>query len=301
MQAITSSNRSVNIPKDSSQAKKNTGRNTQKGTGNKSARQLAFEALRAIDRGAFADVIIDRKLSGSALTSQDKGLVTELVYGTVRRQRTLDALIDQFGKRKASAQQADLLQILRLGFYQLRYLDHVPDHAVVDTTVQLAKDQRLGKLSGVVNGMLRAYIRASGSNESSGESRDPLTLPEGDIARLSLLHSYPEWIVQVWASMLPGEQVAQLCEYFNQPPKLDLRIDLRRYSLTEARDIFSAGGVAVTPVEGVPSALRLAQHSGAVTQLPGYAEGWWTVQDSSAQLVGYLLDPQPGELVIDAC
>ncbi|MGD1898637.1 MAG: transcription antitermination factor NusB [Phormidesmis sp.] len=149
-----------------------SGQNPRKGTARKgtarkgterekSARQLAFEALRAIDRGAFADVVIDRKLNGSKLSAQDKGLVTELVYGSVRRQRTLDALIDQFGTRKASQQQADLLQILRLGFYQLRYLTHVPDHAVVDTTVQLAKAQRLGKLSGVVNGMLRGYIRQS--------------------------------------------------------------------------------------------------------------------------------------------
>ena len=114
--------------------------------------------------------MIDRKLNQSQLDAKDKGLVTELVYGTVRRQRTLDALIDQFGKRKASQQNADLLQILRLGFYQLRYLSHVPDHAVVDTTVQLAKFQRLGKLSGVVNGMLRAYIRHTHSQPDTAQS-----------------------------------------------------------------------------------------------------------------------------------
>ncbi len=150
------------------------------------ARQIAFEALRAIDRGAFADVALDKKLNQSQLSAQDKGFVTELVYGTVRRKRTLDALITQFGKREASKQQADLLQILRLGFYQIRYLTHVPDHAVVDTTVQLAKSQRLGKLSGVVNGMLRQYIRqstgqsnsqSSQSNGQNDESIDPLQLP----------------------------------------------------------------------------------------------------------------------------
>ena len=243
--------------------------------------------------------MIDRKLSESTLSVQDKGLVTELVYGTVRRRRTLDALVDQFGKRKASAQQKDLLQILRLGFYQLRYLDHVPDHAVVDTTVQLAKDQRLGKLSSVVNGMLRSYIRES-------EIGEALTLPEGSseserTARLGILHSYPDWIIQVWRSMLPDDQVAQLCEYFNQPPKLDLRVDLRRHSVAEAQAIFSEVGIASERVEGISSALRLLQHSGAVTQLPGYADGWWAVQDSSAQKVSYLLDPQPGEVVIDAC
>ena len=277
-------------------------------TSAKTARQIAFEALRAIDRGAFADVVIDRKLKeaqkesqfGAQLSAQDRGLVTELVYGTVRRQRTLDALIDQFGKRPAAKQQADLLQILRLGFYQLRYLDQVPDHAVVDTMVQLAKAQRLGRLSGVVNGMLRQYIREAGGG-SPETAADPLKLPEDTTQRLGVLHSYPDWIINVWRSMLPDDQVAALCEYFNQPPHLDLRVNLRRLSLSEAAAIFAEAGITAVSVEDVPSALRLTSHSGAVTRLPGYAEGWWAVQDSSAQLVSYLLDPQPGEVIIDAC
>lgn len=240
-------------------------------------------------------MVIDRKLKESSLSAQDKGLVTELVYGTVRRQRSLDTLIDQFGKRKASQQQADLLQILRLGFYQLRYLSHVPDHAVVDTTVQLAKAQRLGKLSGVVNGMLRQYIR----QQQTGA--DPLNLPEDTTQRLGILHSYPDWIVRVWQSMLPNDEVAALCEQFNQPPTVDLRVNLQRHTLDEAEAIFAAEGIEVERVDSIPSALRLKGHNGAITRLPGYADGWWAVQDSSAQLVAYLLSPQPGEMIIDAC
>ena len=269
----------------------------------KTARQIAFEALRAIDRGAFADVVIDRKLKdlqpSTQLSVQDKGLVTELVYGSVRRRRTLDALIDQFGKRPAAKQQADLLQILRLGFYQLRYLDHVPDHAVVDTTVQLAKSQRLGKLSGVVNGMLRQYIREA--KDASNALTDPLKLPEARTQQLGVLHSYPDWIIDVWRSVLLDDQVVALCEYFNQPPQLDLRINLQRQSLSAAIAIFADAGIEAIPVEGVPCALRLTSHVGAVARLPGYTQGWWAVQDSSAQLVSYLLNPQPGEMIIDAC
>lgn len=267
------------------------------------ARQIAFEALRAIDRGAFADVALDKKLNQSQLSPQDKGFVTELVYGTVRRKRTLDALITQFGKREASKQQADLLQMLRLGFYQLRYLTHVPDHAVVDTTVQLAKSQRLGKLSGVVNGMLRQYIRQSNgqNNGQNNESVDPLQLPFELTQRLGIFHSYPDWIVQVWQSMLPDDQVAALCEWFNQTPQLHLRVNLHRHSLAEATEIFAAKGIESEPVPLVPSALRIKGHTGAVASLPGYSEGWWAVQDSSAQLVSYLLDPQPGETIMDAC
>ncbi len=292
-------------------------------TTDKNARQIAFEALRSVERGAFADVVLDRTLTQSQLSAQDKGFVTELVYGTVRRRRTLDALITQFGKREASKQQADLLQILRLGFYQLRYLTHVPDHAVVDTMVQLAKSQRLGKLSGVVNGMLRQYIRQNirqssqqqdergavevGSTSAPEESVeqtvpiDPLQLPADPVERLGVLHSYPDWIIQVWRSMLPDDEVSALCKWFNQSPALDLRINLQRYLLAEAEAIFGAAGVETERVAGVPSALRLKGHSGAIANFPGYADGWWAVQDSSAQLVAYLLDPQPGETIIDAC
>ena len=275
-------------------------RDTRQSSVPKTARQTAFEALRAVDRGAFADVELNKRFGSSRLSPQDKGLVTELVYGSVRRQRTLDALIGQYGNREASKQQADLLQILRLGFYQLRYLGQVPDHAVVDTTVQLAKTQRLGKLSGVVNGMLRQYIRDVGNNPAN-EQTDPLKLPTDATGRLGVLHSYPNWIIRVWQSMLPDAEVSELCEWFNQSPSLDLRVNLRRHSLDEAEVIFAEAGIEVARVEQVPSALRLKGHNGAIAQLPGYSKGWWAVQDSSAQLVGYLLDPQPGETIMDAC
>jgi len=266
------------------------------------ARQIAFEALRAIEKGdagrrAFADVVLDRKLNQSRLSAQDKGFATELVYGTVRRRRTLDALVTQFGDRAAAKQQGDLLQILRLGFYQLRYLNQVPNHAVVDTSVQLAKAQRLGKLSGVVNGMLRRYIRQT----ESPDGNDPLKLPSEPTERLGTLHSYPDWIIQVWRSMLSESDAEALCEWFNRAPRLDLRIDLKQHALAEAAEIFSAAGIATQALTSVPCALRIKGHSGAVSALPGYSEGWWAVQDSSAQLVGYLLNPQPGEIVIDAC
>ena len=280
----------------------------QKTSRQKISRQIAFEALRAIDRGAFADVVLNKKFSQSRLSSQDKGLVTELVYGTVRRRRSLDALIDQYGKRPANKQPADLREILRLGFYQLRYLKKIPDRAVVDTSVQLAKAQRLGKLSGVVNGMLRQYIRdterdaeRNTAEQNTTDGSDPLKLPDNATERLGILHSYPDWIIRVWQSMLPDPEVAELCEWFNQPPSVDLRVNLRRHSLDEAEAIFAAAGIKTARVKGVPSALRLQGHNGAISQLPGYNEGWWAVQDSSAQLVACLLDPQPGETIVDAC
>ncbi|NEP16901.1 MAG: 16S rRNA (cytosine(967)-C(5))-methyltransferase [Leptolyngbya sp. SIO4C1] len=258
------------------------------------ARQAALATIKAVERGAFADVELDRQLHRSQLSSDDRRLATELVYGSVRRRRTLDALIDQLGKKPAHQQPVDLRLILQLGFYQLRYLSQIPDHAVVDTSVELAKHCRLGKLSGVVNGMLRQYIRLSAAG-------DPLRLPDDEIARLGVLYSYPDWIVRVWQQRLPEDEVAQLCDWFNRPPNLDLRVNRLKVSVDQAAAALQAAGVQTQRLPHLPWALRLSGKIGNIRQLPGYAEGWWMVQDASAQLVAELLNPQPGETVIDAC
>ncbi|ESA32950.1 sun protein [Leptolyngbya sp. Heron Island J] len=258
------------------------------------ARQLAFTVLREIDKGAFADVALERNIGKFDLAPADRRLATELIYGSVRRQRTLDALIDQLGKRRAAQQPADLRRVLHLGFYQLRYLDHVPDHAVVDTTVTLAKQQRLGKLSGVVNGMLRQYIRLQAAG-------DPLQLPVDSTQALGVLHSYPDWIVQIWQLLLPTDEIASLCDWFNQTPKIDLRVNRLRATVEQVSAALTDHGLTVKPHATLPDAIRVVGSVGNVRQLPGYDEGWWIVQDGSAQLVSYLVDPQPGETIIDAC
>jgi 16S rRNA (cytosine967-C5)-methyltransferase len=261
------------------------------------ARQVAFAALRSIQRGAFADVVLEKMLRQSDLTAVDRRLVTELVYGSIRRQRTLDALIEQLAKKKT--QPPELRLILHLGLYQLRYLDQIPASAAVDTTVNLAKKNGFVGLAGFVNGILRQYARSS-------QTGDPLVLPpttspESAIARIAIQQSYPDWIVQVWAEQFGIETAAQICEQLNRPPHIDLRINPLKTTIAEVEAAMQAAGVAVQRLPPLPQALRLPPSAGAVQQLPGFAEGWWTVQDSSAQLVSHLLDPQPGETVIDSC
>lgn len=257
-------------------------------------RQLAFVALRSVHRGAFADVALDRVLRGADLTAPDRRLMTELVYGSVRRQRSLDALIDQLGKKKAYQQPPDLRTILHLGLYQLRYLNQIPDAAAVNSTVELAKENGFSGLTGFVNGLLRQYIRLA-------QSADRLQLPEDPVERLGILHSYPNWIVEVWLEQLGLAETEQLCEWLNQPPAIDLRVNTLRNSIETVEAVMQSAGVSVSRVSHLPQALRLTGSTGSIQNLPGFSEGWWTVQDSSAQLVGHLLDPQPGEVVIDAC
>jgi 16S rRNA (cytosine967-C5)-methyltransferase len=259
-----------------------------------SARQSAFIALKSVHKGAFADVALDRVLAHHTLSDADRRLLTELVYGCVRRMRSLDTLIDQLGRKPALSQPPDVRTALHLGLYQLRYLEQIPPSAAVNTTVDLLKQNRMGGLTGFVNGLLRQYLRLR-------EAQDPLILPIDPVERLGVLHSYPDWIVQTWIDSLGLEGAEQLCLTLNQPPSIDLRINPLKTNRDAVQAAFEAYGVTTTPLPPLPQALRIVGNSGPIHQLPGYSEGWWTIQEASAQLVGHLVNPEPGATVIDLC
>ncbi|MEA5470626.1 16S rRNA (cytosine(967)-C(5))-methyltransferase [Spirulina sp. 06S082] len=260
------------------------------------SRQLAFNALKQIySQGAYTDIALDRTLQNPEIKPVDRGLTTELVYGIIRRQRSLDCLIDQFGKKSAKQQPLELRIILQIGLYQLRYLDQIPDSAAVNTAVELAKKNGFQRLSGVVNGILRQYLRLS------LEEIDPLKLPEDKIQSLGILHSFSDWTIEAWLSQFGLEETEKLCQWFNQTPTIDLRVNPLKTTLEEMRSRLEKADIKTTLVPLLPQALRLQGKLGNISQLPGFKEGLWTVQDSSAQLVSHLLDPQPGETIIDAC
>ena len=262
------------------------------------SRSLAFLALKNVyQKKAYTDVALNRVIKSAVksaeISQSDRGFACELVYGIVRRQRTLDALIDLLGKKKAAQQPPDLRIILHLGLYQLRYLDRIPTSAAVNTSVELAKANGISKLSGVVNGLLRNYVRQA-------ELADPLKLPADKISQLGIEHSFPNWIVETWLEQLSIEDTARLLAWFNQSPKIDLRVNTLKITVAEVKSALETVGVEVESVPGLPQGLRI-ESAGAVTELPGYKQGWWVIQDSSAQLVSHLLDPQLGETIIDAC
>ncbi|MCC5634944.1 16S rRNA (cytosine(967)-C(5))-methyltransferase [Nostoc sp. CHAB 5844] len=258
-------------------------------------RQIAFIALRDVHKGAYADVALDRVLQKVKLPDSDRRLATELVYGSVRRQRTLDVLIDQLATKKSHQQPPELRTILHLGLYQLRYQERIPPSAAVNTTVELVKENGFSGLTGFVNGLLRQYLRLADN------SPEPLKLPENPVERLGILHSFPDWIIQVWLNQIGFAETEQLCEWMNQTPKIDLRINPLRTNLEQVETALQSAGILAKRIPHLPQALRLISSTGAMQNLPGFTEGWWVVQDASAQLVSYLLDPQPSEVVIDTC
>jgi 16S rRNA (cytosine967-C5)-methyltransferase len=285
-----------------------------------SARQLAVSALRQIHQGGYADVVADRILGKSGLEGRDRRLFTELVYGAVRRMRTLDAVIDNLAKKPATQQPPNLRSVLHIGLYQILFLDHIPSSAAVDTTVELAKANGLAGLAGFVNGVLRRLVREL--EKEAGEEReediagdfgarnappvrDGEDLGRGTIDRLlgnelGVVHSFPDWLVDLWVGQFGEEEAEALCEWMNEPPHLDLRIG-RRGDIVALEAAFEKLDVVVGRIESVPGGLRLSHSPGPIQELPGFAAGEWMVQDASAQLVGFLVDPQPGEIIADLC
>ncbi len=261
-------------------------------------RQIAFLALREVHRrGAFADAALDRAFGNSQLNDLDRRLVTELVYGSVRRMRSIDFIIDKLATKKSSQQPPELRTILHLGLYQLEYLNQIPPSAAVNTTVQLAKENGFSGLSSFVNGLLRQYIRLTDND------LNPLTVTnyKSTVERLGILHSFPEWLVKLWIEQIGETETEQLCEWFNQSPTIDLRINPLKSSIAQIEAAFKTHNISTSRIPNLPQALRLNGSIGAIQNLPGYSEGWWTIQDSSAQLVTHILGAQPGETIIDAC
>lgn len=256
--------------------------------------------LEAVAAGAYADVALERALRGAGLSGADRGLATELAYGAIRRRLWLDAWLDRLGKVPARKQPPRLRWLLHLGLYQLFWMERIPAAAAVHTTVELAKRHRLARLAPVVNGLLRAALRAQAAG-------DTLALPADAAARLSLEQSLPLWFCQellAWAggergaAMPPVERIAAAC---NQVPPLDLRVNRLRSTPAVVSAALSAAGLEIRPIAGCPDGLQVLGSAGDLRQWPGYAEGHWCVQDRAAQWVAPLLDPRPGERLLDAC
>jgi len=261
-----------------------------------SARQLAFFALQDIyGNKAYTDVALERILSNNnSIPTIEKALASELVYGIVRRKRTLDSLINQLGTKKATQQPLALRIILHLGLYQIRYLDKIPPSAAVNTSVELAKKNNLAKLSGVVNGILRAYLRKSAID-------DPLILPSEIIPKLGVKYSFPDWIVEIFLKQLNIKETKALLKWYNLSPSLDIRINKLQQTREEVKTKWALAGIESEIIPHLSQGLRLSQSVGNVQKLMGFNDGLFTIQDSSAQLVTEFLNPQPQESIFDAC
>lgn len=244
-------------------------------------------------RGAYAERALAAALErGPGLGGPARKLATELAYGAVRRRNTLDWALSFCMQRPLEACDPWVRAALRLGAYQLLYLDTVPGPVSVDETVRL-----LNHRPPWVRGLVNAVLRRLAHERCRLVYPDPVTEP---VRHLAVVHSHPEWVVESFLARLGWLETAALCQWNNRPPRLTVRVNTLRTRAEHFTLSLEAAGVQWKAGLYHPAAVELVG-PGRILDLPGYAEGHFMVQDEGSMLAVSLLDPQSGQRVLDAC
>ena len=238
--------------------------------------------------------LLEAELAPGALAPPDRALVQELCFGVVRWQAALDWLI---ARKTAGRTQNIVLQILlRLGLYQLFWLDRIPDHAAVHESVQLARELGFGPQAGFVNALLRGCLRERESLErelAALKDREP-----------HLGCSHPQWLCVRWEQRWGREKLRALLDWNNTPPPVFIRVNTLKTTPGKLAQQFETEGVLFTPraFDWAPadSVFELRSHP-SLASLPSFQQGGFYVQDPSTLLAVHELNPQPGETVLDLC
>jgi len=258
-------------------------------------REIAVRVLRRWDEGSgFLEDLLEAELDQTAVTPADRRLIQELTYGVVRWRATLDWLIS---RKTGDRPQNPLLRLLlRLGLYQVFWLDRIPDHAIVHETVEMAKRLGLGRRSGFVNAVLRGFLREQAEIEG---------LLEGlKSSQPALGYSHPDWLHDRWCARWGTKTAAQLMEWNNQRARIFARVNSLRTDPENLLDQWHKEGVQAEAFsrDWIQENLvwEIAVGSGLAT-LPSFLQGLFYIQDPSTLLAVEALNPQPDEHILDLC
>jgi 16S rRNA (cytosine967-C5)-methyltransferase len=258
-------------------------------------REIAVRVLhQRPPRREFIEQRLEQEFAGVRLSAADRGLCQELVYGVVRWQATLDWLIARKTARRE--QNPGLQNLLRLGLYQIFWLDRIPDHAAVNETVELARRGGFGRQTGFVNAVLRGHLREYDATKQ--------LLAGLKTSQPALGHSHPDWLYQRWKNRWGEEGAARLMAWNNTPPKTFARVNTLK---TDAGKL-----VAAWRTEGVEYDFKTFAWTGEnlvfelkayppLASLASFQQGWFYLQDPGTLLAVRELDPQPGETILDLC
>ena len=253
-------------------------------------RKIAYDVLvRCASAEQYSNIALDTAIKRSDLTPPDRGLLTTLVYGVIERQITLDAIIDSLADRQGGDISPDVRTLLRLGLYQLAYLDRVPDHAAVNETVNMASKRSRG----FVNAILRAFIRSGKQIPIPDQEKDA-------VQYLSVKYSFCEGLCCTFINTFALERVEQLFAAFGEHPDLTLRTNTLRITREDLIAKIGEQGIRALPTKESEVGIRVCDKS-PVTELYGFSEGLFFVQDEASQLCVKALDVKPDMKVLDAC
>jgi 16S rRNA (cytosine967-C5)-methyltransferase len=240
------------------------------------------------------DSIMEQLLQQADLQdSRDNQLVMAIVYGVLRWQRFLDAVLVDFSSHPLQKMKPMTLQALRVGLFQLCFMDRIPPSAAVNETVKALRSARQPKwLTGFVNGVLRAITR---KQQTLPDPWKDTELP------VAVRFSHPDWLYRRWKKRYGESEAISLCMTNNKQPHLCLRINTEKCGPGTFLNELEAHDISAIPGKFSPTAVILPNYKGHISALPGYSEGLFSVQDEGAQLIPYLLAPFLAGKYLDAC
>lgn len=259
------------------------------------ARHLALKVLYQVnEEDAYANIALDQAFSQFQLDDpRDKGLATELVYGCIKYRGRLDWVINQFAKPKVEKMAPWIRNIIRLGLYQILFLDKVPISAAVNESVKLAKKYGHSGTVKFVNGVLRNIER----------NKEKLSYPpinKQPIEHISIVYSFPRWLVQRWVSDFGVENTVKLCTFFNNPSPLWVRTNTLRINRADLKEILLNQEIRSEESLKVPEGLKILDNID-LGRLEEFRKGLFTVQDESSMLVSHVLSPKKEQVILDVC
>lgn len=226
------------------------------------------------------------------LEKQERAFITRVTEGTLERMIELDYILNQFSSVKVNKMKPVIRNILRMSVYQLKYMDSIPDSAVCNEAVKLARKKGFQNLKGFVNGVLRNIAR----------NMDKVTYPDSEnrTASLSVRYSMPEWMVQEWLECYGDETTEKMLKAFLEKTPLYIRVNLEKITVEELKERLESQGMTVKQAPYLPYALQIENfdYLGAV---PEFREGLFQIQDISSMLVAEAAAPKEGALCLDVC
>ncbi len=259
----------------------------------KSARQVAFEALIKIHRdGAYSNLIVDSLLKDNPeLDERDRAFVSNLVYGTLDRLILIDYNLGLYLNQPVKKLKPELHTILRMGTYQLLFMDKVPSRAAVNESVNLAKVNKSSFAASLVNAVLRRVadngVRLPDSSENNPDY-------------LAIKYSCPEWLISLWIDAYGYDNAVALAEKALEAPPVVIRVNTTKITTDELIWKLAEEGVISEKTDIAPDALILS-NTGAIDNLQAYSQGLFHAQDLASQLCCAALDPREGETIFDLC
>jgi 16S rRNA (cytosine967-C5)-methyltransferase len=258
------------------------------------ARKIAYEVLRRVEaEGAYASDLLHSEL-GARVTPADAALATEIALGVLRRQRLLDFLLDRHLKKPVARLDLPVAIALRMGIYQLRFLERVPARAAVHESVELVKHARKASASTLINAVLR---RAQEESKVAAET----FLPSGTLTaeRLAILHSHPTWMVERWLARLGEPSTIALLEANNRAPRQTCSLQTESPPREEILKALENAGMHIEPGGLLEGAFAVS--GGSPSRTDAFRKGWLSIQDEASQAIPLLLDVRPGDRVLDLC